>query len=91
MCTATAEDSPQLYDRRSGLIKLRVEILSGSEAASRKGAVRYDLPRDAKLQAILGDSRNDENVTGPAVRDAWRFPDDRFVEVCRFRAAVKLV
>ncbi|MBD0316408.1 MAG: hypothetical protein ICV75_06930, partial [Nitrospiraceae bacterium] len=56
------EESPQLYDRSSGLIKLRVEILPGSEAVSRKGAVRYDLPRDANLQAILGDGRNDENV-----------------------------
>jgi hypothetical protein len=56
------QESPQLYDRSSGLIKLRVDILSGSEGVSRKGAVRYDLPRDGKLQAILGDGRNDENV-----------------------------
>ena len=56
------EDSPQLYDRSSGWIKLRVDTLPGSEGLSRKGAVRYDLPRDAHLQAILGDGRNDENV-----------------------------
>lgn len=56
------EDSPQLYDRSSGLIKLRVDILPESEALSRKGAVRYDLPRDGNLQAVLGDGRNDENV-----------------------------
>ncbi len=56
------QDSPELYDRSSGDIKFRVDVLPGSEAVSRKGAVRYDLPRDANNNAIIGDSRNDENV-----------------------------
>lgn len=55
--------SPQLYDLSSGLIKLRVEAIPGSEQFSRNGAVRFDLPRDpATLTALLGDPRNDENV-----------------------------
>lgn len=56
------EGSPELYDRSSGDIKFRVEVIPGSEAVSRKGAVRYDLPRDANNTALLGDGRNDENV-----------------------------
>lgn len=56
------QGSPELYDRSSGDIKLRVDVLPGAEAVSRKGATRYDLPRDASNNAILGDSRNDENV-----------------------------
>lgn len=56
------QDSPELYEQSSGDIKFRVEVIPGSEAVSRKGAVRYDLPRDANNNAIIGDSRNDENV-----------------------------
>ena len=56
------EGSPELYDLSSGEIKLRVEPIPGSEKVSRKGAVRYDLPRDPNNVAILGDSRNDEHV-----------------------------
>jgi hypothetical protein len=56
------EGSPELYDVSSGDIKLRVEPIPGSERVSRKGAVRFDLPRDANNNAILGDSRNDEHV-----------------------------
>jgi hypothetical protein len=56
------EDSPELYDVSSGDIKLRVEPLPGSELVSRKGAIRFDLPRDSNNNAILGDGRNDENV-----------------------------
>ena len=52
------EGSPELYDG----IKLRVEPLPGSELFSRKGAIRYDLPRDPNNTAILADSRNDEHV-----------------------------
>ncbi len=52
------EGSPELYDG----IKLRVEPLPGSELVSRKGAIRFDLPRDPNNIAILGDSRNDEHV-----------------------------
>lgn len=56
------QDSPELYDQSSGDIKFRVDSIPGSEAVSRKGTVRYDLPRDADNNAIIGDSRNDENV-----------------------------
>ena len=56
------EASPELYDVSSGDIKLRVEPIPGSELVSRKGAIRFDLPRDSNNNAILGDSRNDEHV-----------------------------
>lgn len=56
------QNSPQLYDLSSGDIKMKVEVLPGSEAVSRGGVVRYDVPRDANKVAIIGDSRNDENV-----------------------------
>ena len=56
------EESPELYDMSSGDIKLRVEPLPGSDLVSRKGAIRFDLPRDPNNNAILGDSRNDEHV-----------------------------
>ena len=54
--------SPELYDRSSDNIKFLVEVIPGSETMSRKGAVRYDVPRDVNNTAIIGDSRNDENV-----------------------------
>ncbi|BCA53615.1 Myeloperoxidase, thyroid peroxidase, cyclooxygenase catalytic domain [Nitrospira sp. KM1] len=56
------DGSPELYDRSSGDIKFRIEAIPGSELASKKGATRYDLPRDPNNNAIIGDSRNDENV-----------------------------
>jgi len=56
------EDAPELYDTSSGDIKFPVEAIPGSELVSRKGAVRFDLPRDANNNAIIADSRNDENV-----------------------------
>jgi hypothetical protein len=56
------EGSPELYDKSSGDFKLLVEPIPGSELVSRKGAVRFDLPRDPNKNAILGDSRNDEHV-----------------------------
>ena len=56
------KESPELYDLSSGEIKFRIEPLPNPELASRNGAVRYDLPRDANNNAILGDSRNDEHV-----------------------------
>ena len=52
----------QLYDQSSGDIKMKVEVIPGSETVSRKGAVRYDVPRDTNSNAIIGDSRNDENI-----------------------------
>jgi len=59
---AGPEGSPELYDVSSGDIKMRVEPIPGSELVSRKGAIRFDLPRDSGNNAILGDSRNDEHV-----------------------------
>ena len=56
------EGSPQLYDRSSGDFKLLVEPIPSSELVSRKGAIRFDLPRNPNKNAILGDSRNDEHV-----------------------------
>jgi Animal haem peroxidase len=56
------DDSPEIYDKSSGFIKFIVEAIPGSEAVSRHGAVRYDLPRDANGDAIVPESRNDENV-----------------------------
>lgn len=56
------QESPELYDRSSGDIKFRIEAVPGSELVSRKGAIRFDLPRDADNTAIIGDGRNDENV-----------------------------
>ncbi len=54
--------SPELYDTSSGDIKFRVEAIPDSEKVSKKGAVRFDLPRDPNNNAIIADSRNDENV-----------------------------
>jgi hypothetical protein len=57
------ERSPELYDPSSYDIKLKVEAIPGSEEWSRKGATRFDLPRDPNtLVAFLGDRRNDENT-----------------------------
>ncbi|HET6675734.1 MAG TPA: heme peroxidase family protein [Nitrospiraceae bacterium] len=56
------QGSPELYDSGSADIKFRVEPIPGSDTVSRKGALRYDVPRDANKNAIIGDSRNDENV-----------------------------
>jgi hypothetical protein len=54
--------SPELYDASSGRIKFIVQAIPGSEAVSRHGAVRNDVPRDASGTAIVAESRNDENV-----------------------------
>lgn len=56
------DGSPELYDRSSGYIKLRIDEIPGSAAVSRHGAVRFDVPRDANNAALLGDHRNDENI-----------------------------
>lgn len=56
------DGSPELYDTSSSDIKFRIEAIPGSAQVSRNGAVRYDLPRDANNNAIIADSRNDENV-----------------------------
>ena len=56
------ERSAELYDTRSGDYRMRVDAIPGSPAVSRGGAMRYDLPREASGEALVGDSRNDENV-----------------------------
>ncbi|HSA84631.1 MAG TPA: heme peroxidase family protein, partial [Nitrospira sp.] len=55
--------SPELYEDPPGdIAKFKVVPIPDSENFSRKGAVRYDLPRDPYNNAIIADSRNDENV-----------------------------
>jgi hypothetical protein len=54
--------SPALYDTSSGRIKFRLERIPGSETVSRHGAVRNDVPRDKQGNAIVAESRNDENL-----------------------------
>jgi hypothetical protein len=56
------EGSPQLYETRSGRIKFILQPIPGSETVSRHNAVRFDLPRDAAVNAIISESRNDENA-----------------------------
>lgn len=56
------EDSPELYDLSSGDILFRIEAIPGSEAVSRKGVTRFDLPRDENGIAIVAEGRNDENT-----------------------------
>ncbi|MEQ1661873.1 MAG: heme peroxidase family protein [Thiobacillus sp.] len=56
------ENSPELYDASTGDYLFRIEAIPGSEAVSRGGATRYDLPRDAAGNAIVAESRNDENT-----------------------------
>lgn len=54
--------SPQLYETSAGRIKFIVQPIPGSDAVSRHGAVRNDVPRNAIGNAIIADSRNDENI-----------------------------
>jgi Animal haem peroxidase len=54
--------SPELYETSSGDIEFKVEAIPGSEMMSRKGAQRFDLPRDANNNAIIADGRNDEHL-----------------------------
>ncbi|TFV99463.1 peroxidase [Oxalobacteraceae bacterium OM1] len=54
--------SPELYAFGERTIKFRVQVIPGSEQASKDGVVRFDVPRDAAGNAVLGDTRNDENV-----------------------------
>lgn len=59
---AGPEQSAELYDTSSGDILFKIEAIPGSEAVSRKGATRYDLPRDANNNAIVAEGRNDEHI-----------------------------
>lgn len=56
------DGSPELYEPNPGGIKFRIEAIPGSEQVSRGRTVRFDLPRDPTNQAIIPDSRNDENI-----------------------------
>ncbi|MCC6539548.1 MAG: peroxidase [Bryobacterales bacterium] len=52
--------SPHLYDQATGGFKFLVEPIPAP--ASRGGAAKYDLPRNAQGTALIGDPRNDENL-----------------------------
>ncbi|AKJ29430.1 peroxidase family protein [Caldimonas brevitalea] len=54
--------SPELYVQSDTDIKFKIEPIPGSEAVSRKGAQRFDMPREPNGDAIIADSRNDENL-----------------------------
>lgn len=56
--------SPHLYDQTidHGLTSFLIEQIPGSEAFSRDGKPRFDLPRNNQNVALIGDPRNDENL-----------------------------
>jgi hypothetical protein len=58
------DGSPALYDQSvdHGRTTLLVEAVPGSEAFTRDGSVKFDLPRNSQGTPILGDPRNDENL-----------------------------
>jgi hypothetical protein len=63
--------SPNLYDRHSGRIKFILQAIPGSNTASRHGAVRLDVPRDGKGNAIVAETRNDETVVTSQLQVAF--------------------
>jgi hypothetical protein len=67
---AGPDGSPELYETRAGRIKFRLEAIPGSQAVSRHGAVRNDVPRDANGTALIPDSRNDETVVTSQIQVA---------------------
>lgn len=56
--------SPYLYDQTvdHGQTQLLVVPIAGSEAHSRDGSVKYDMPRNVQGTPLIGDPRNDENL-----------------------------
>lgn len=56
--------SPHLYDQKidQGLTSFLIEKIDCSEAISRDGKPRFDLPRNRQNIALIGDPRNDENL-----------------------------
>ncbi|MGA5463925.1 peroxidase family protein [Mycobacterium sp. NPDC050041] len=56
--------APHLYDHTvdGGLTTFLVEQIPGSEARTRDGSPRFDLPRNSQNIALIGDPRNDENL-----------------------------
>jgi hypothetical protein len=63
--------SPQLYETRAGRIKFILQPIPGSESVSRHNAVRFDVPRDASANAIVAESRNDENAVISQIQVAF--------------------
>jgi hypothetical protein len=56
--------SPHIYDQSvdHGQTKLLVEPIIGSEALTRDGSQKSDLPRNMQGTPLMGDPRNDENM-----------------------------
>lgn len=56
--------SAHLYDPDidEGLTSFLIEEIPGSVAMTRDGRQRFDLPRNSKNVALIGDPRNDENL-----------------------------
>lgn len=56
--------SPHLFDQTvdNGFTTLLVEPNPGSEAISRDGSLKFDLPRNSQGTPLMGDPRNDENL-----------------------------
>jgi hypothetical protein len=55
------QGSPQLYETVNGRTKFILQRIPGAETVSRHNAARFDVPRDAAANAIVAESRNDEN------------------------------
>lgn len=56
--------SPHLFDQTvdHGLTTFLTEPNPGSEAISRDGSLKHDLPRNSQGTPLIGDPRNDENL-----------------------------
>jgi hypothetical protein len=56
--------SPFLYDQTvdGGATTMLVEPIPGSDAQSRDGSLKFDLPRNSQDTPLIGDPRNDENL-----------------------------
>jgi hypothetical protein len=56
------EQQPELYESDGVSIRFRIDTIPGSAAVARGDEDRTDLPRDTFNEAIIADSRNDENA-----------------------------
>jgi hypothetical protein len=61
---AGPKGSPHIYDQTvdEGQTTLLVEPNPGSDAHTRDGSLKFDLPRNSQGTPLLGDPRNDENL-----------------------------
>lgn len=61
---AGPKGSPHIYDQTvdEGQTTLLVEPNTGSEAHTRDGSLKFDVPRNCQGTPLLGDPRNDENL-----------------------------